>query len=94
MQKDHENARYLADGLEKLGFHLTKRLDTNMVWVDTTPLGVSVNELRDELAKHNIRIFGGDIGECRWVTHLQTPREAIEKTLSLLGTFIASRSSK
>ncbi|KAI8847126.1 pyridoxal phosphate-dependent transferase [Chytridium lagenaria] len=49
---DHENARLLADGFEKMGFKLTKRCDTNMVWVEAGEVGVTAEELRVVLKEH------------------------------------------
>ncbi|KAJ1542223.1 Threonine aldolase [Cladochytrium tenue] len=84
MARDHEHAQLLAAGLERLGFRLTARCDTNMVWADTTPVGVRIDDLRDELARHGIRIFGaGGTGALRLVLHHQVSRESVEKFLEV-----------
>ncbi|KAJ1561425.1 Threonine aldolase, partial [Cladochytrium tenue] len=90
LQRDHEHAKLLADGLERLGFKLTARCDTNMVWVDTAPLRVRVDNLRDELERNDIRIFGdGGVGEIRFVTHHQVSRDDVGRVLSVIEAFVA-----
>ncbi|KAJ3416940.1 Threonine aldolase [Chytridiales sp. JEL 0842] len=79
MKTDHANAKILANTLTSLGFPLTRPVETNMVWVDTTPLNVSLDELQKELEKEGIMIFGGGVGESRWVLHHQVPLEGVEK---------------
>ncbi|KAJ3273891.1 Threonine aldolase [Blyttiomyces sp. JEL0837] len=91
LKNDHENAKLLAEGLVKLGFPLTRKVETNMVWVDTTPHGISGDQLQVELAKHGIKVFGGGVGESRWVLHHQTPREGVEKLLSVLQGLVANK---
>ncbi|KAJ3101697.1 Threonine aldolase [Phlyctochytrium planicorne] len=92
MSTDHENAKLLAQGFEKLGFKLTKRCDTNMVWLDGSALGVTANELRDALKPHNVLIFGGG-AESRWVVHHQVNRKGVELALSVVQQFLVARNA-
>ena len=99
MVTDHANAKLLGEGLQNLGFSLTRAIETNMVWVDTSNvvlksdsntdkkgLNLTHDFLQAELSKHGIRVFGGEkAGEMRWVVHHQTPKEAISKVIDVLA---------
>ncbi|KAI8608572.1 pyridoxal phosphate-dependent transferase [Chytriomyces sp. MP71] len=88
---DHANARLLADKLTGLGFTVTRAVETNMVWFDTTSLGVSGDELRDALATRGVRVLGGGVGEQRWVVHHQVTAEAVEVLVAAVGEVLVTR---
>ncbi|CAO1636372.1 unnamed protein product [Parajaminaea phylloscopi] len=46
----HALALWLQDSLEALGVRITQRADTNMLFIDTQPLGFSCDELKSRLA--------------------------------------------
>ncbi|KAI9363937.1 pyridoxal phosphate-dependent transferase [Zopfochytrium polystomum] len=94
LKQDHENAQILADSLVKLGFKLVHRRDTNMVFVDSTPLNLPIDELRDELAANGIRIFGGGVGVMRLVLHHQISREAVSEFIKITETVMSKRKGK
>ncbi|KAJ3116254.1 Threonine aldolase [Phlyctochytrium bullatum] len=89
MANDHENAKLLARGFEELGFSIVKKVETNMVWVDGSALGITADDLKEELKKHNILIFGGKVA--RWVVHHQISRDGVEKAINAVRSFVAAR---
>jgi hypothetical protein len=72
MHHDHENAKMIAAGLSELGFVVTPQpVESNIIFVDTANVGITPNELRDALAKKNIKILGSTNSRFRLVTHYQ-----------------------
>ncbi|KAJ3075163.1 Threonine aldolase [Podochytrium sp. JEL0797] len=89
--RDHEVAVYLGERLEALGFLLTRKVETNMVWFDTTDVGVSGTELQSVLGGKGVRVLGGGVGEQRWVVHHQVSREAVDHVGGVLELFLAGK---
>ena len=82
--KDHENASYLAKSLQNLGLRITKKTDTNMVWVDFADFQLTADDICAELLEHGVKIFSGKGSELRLVLHHQIRREEIDKTLEII----------
>jgi len=87
LQEDHDNARFLAEGLETIG---TLGVDyvpaqTNMVFVSLPPEAVAA--LKPYLAENNVLISAGQ--KIRLVTHLDISREHIEQVITLIGSFFS-----
>jgi threonine aldolase len=73
---DHENASRLAEGLQRLGCRLDPPPETNIVYFDPTPVGVSPVELCARLAERGVRM--GPLGaRVRAVTHLDVSPDDI-----------------
>jgi threonine aldolase len=84
LHKDHENARLLAEGIEKVGMRLTRPCETNMVWFDT--LGVCRRRIFERLRVEGIRVFEEEgAGEVRLVVHHQISRVAVGKVVRVLS---------
>jgi threonine aldolase len=83
MGDDHENALFLASGLEGLGFELLQPVETNMVLMDSSRLP-DFNKVAVEMESHGFRM-ANTYGPVRFVTHMQTPRHGIEKMLQRMG---------
>jgi threonine aldolase len=94
MKLDHENAEYLQHELQKLGFELIKPRETNMVWVNSKPLGYNAQQLCDHLESHRVRIFGGQGYEIRLVVHHQVTRQGIQHTIDVLQKLLHKQSSE
>lgn len=92
LQKDHENARYLAEQLANLpGISLDpKKVVTNIVRFDVTNTGRTAAEICGELKKRNI--FAGPFAKyaIRMVTHFDVDRPGIEKALNALREILAA----
>jgi threonine aldolase len=84
LKLDEENASYLASELVTMGFSLSIPTETNMVWLDTSKLGLLAEDLSSALAQHGIIAFGGKSTKMRLVVHHQINREAIDLTLKVI----------
>jgi threonine aldolase len=83
LAEDHANAQYLADGLQRIvGIRVrTTKPETNMVFFDPIETGLSSSAFLACLLDHGVRM--GEVrGEVRAVTHLDTPRSAIDAALA------------
>ena len=80
----HQLARLLADELEKLGVKLLIPTETNMVWIDTQPLGFSPAEL----TRRALDIDNGrrrvTLGGTRVVLHFQITEAAVHDFIDLV----------
>jgi Threonine aldolase len=88
MKEDHENAKYLGEKLEELGFTMTAPIETNMLFVNSQSLGLSMSKLAEHLkTNHQIVLLPGSEWDTRIVVHLQTPRHAIDLLLEGIRMF-------
>ncbi|KAJ3090981.1 Threonine aldolase [Quaeritorhiza haematococci] len=87
---DHARAKKLAEGLKSMGFQLTHRVDTNMVWFDAAPLGedLTMDVFEKELMAHGIRVFSGNTTQGRLVLHHQISDEGVEAMLVAVRTML------
>ncbi|KAF9939319.1 Threonine aldolase [Modicella reniformis] len=83
MEETHRQARWLERAFRQVGCHITNPVDTNMVWIDTSDAGFTVEELMAELAKENIKISGSGYA-ARIVLHYQISNEVISKFVDVL----------
>jgi threonine aldolase len=74
LAEDHENARFLADGLTELGLDVV-RPETNIVIFDA-PDGFP-----DRMGRRGVELSGTFDGRVRAVTHLDVDRAAIDEAL-------------
>ncbi|KAJ3200754.1 Threonine aldolase, partial [Entophlyctis luteolus] len=87
---DHENARRLSEGLSALGFPASRPCETNMVWFEVKPGGISAEDLQARRAAGGVKVGGGrGFGECRWVVHHQVTSESVEKILLAVAKIVA-----
>jgi threonine aldolase len=82
--EDHANARRLAEGLADLapGSVEPGDVETNMVYVNLGPLGLTASELSDRLLAEGIVTLGGASDSMRLVTHRDVSAADIEAILS------------
>ncbi|KAG0310654.1 Threonine aldolase [Dissophora globulifera] len=83
MEETHMRAKWLERVFVDIGCSITNPVDTNMIWVDTTEAGFTVEELCAELAKENIKISGSGYA-ARVVLHYQITNEAVQKFVDVL----------
>jgi len=84
LPKVHELAAHLASSLQELGVVLLNPTETNMVWIDTSPLGFSPQELTRralDLDNGQKRIV---LGGARIVLHFQITKEAVDDLIQLV----------
>jgi len=77
---DHENAKVLAGGLERLGFRILYPVETNMVYIDYSGLGWTAEEFLNKC--HNLGWEARARGtSTRLCTHYGIDREDIDSFL-------------
>lgn len=86
---DHENARFLAEGLAGLpGIAVdVERVVTNIVILDVSGTGKEQAAICGELEKAGILALGWDT-KIRMVTHYDVSKEDIEKTLDVMNRVV------
>ncbi len=103
MKLDHDNARMLAQGMVALGFKLSIPHETNMVWIDSSNLQVSVpsqdgsmvirdlhmDDLKLFVEPRGICMSGGQVTSGRLVIHHQIDREGINFFLKCMNDMFA-----
>jgi len=88
MKEDHENTLLLYQGLISLGFE-AQIPHTNILFVDSRKLGIKWEEILKliEITQKSSTervLIEGEKYVARLVVHLQTPKEGIEKLISLM----------
>lgn len=80
LEKDHKNAKLLADGLSKLGIRIVNEVQTNMVYVDFSPIGWTAENWIKACAELGWKSRGSGTGT-RLVTHYGIEEEDIKSFL-------------
>lgn len=94
MADTHELTRYLANQLVELGVDLQNPVHTNMVLIDTSRIGLNIQQdLVPALLKKNIKI-GGNGTKSRIVLHHQINREAVDTLLTVFREVLAQHNTK
>jgi threonine aldolase len=90
---DHENAKFLANGLAKIkGIALdSTKVVTNIVIFDVRGTGRTAAEITSELGKKKILCGPTDKYSIRMVTHCDVQRDGIEKALAAVGEILSVR---
>ncbi|ORY97079.1 pyridoxal phosphate-dependent transferase [Lobosporangium transversale] len=83
MVETHCRAKQIESAFLKAGCRITNPVETNMVWVDTSDAGFTVDALMGELAKEGIKISGSGYA-ARVVLHYQISDEAVQRFISVL----------
>lgn len=83
MDDTHRRAKWLERAFLQVGCQITNPVDTNMVWVDTSLAGFTVDELMTVLAKDNIKISGSGCAT-RIVLHYQITDDAVARFIDVL----------
>jgi threonine aldolase len=87
LKEDHENAKRLAFGLKDLGMMKIdmKTVQTNIVLVDVSPMGLDSGRFVGKLKKNGILAadFGGSM--VRFVTYRGITAEDIDETIDRIG---------
>ncbi len=93
LHRDHENAKFLADGLAKIGgisLDPTKVM-TNIVIFDVCPTGRTAAEICGELGKKKILSGPTYKYSIRMVTHCDVSRAGIENALAAIAEVLSAR---
>jgi threonine aldolase len=91
LNEDHVNARRLADGIAGLIPECIDPMavETNMVFVDTSSLGLSPWETRDRLEREGVLVTVV-AGRVRMLTHLDVTAGDIEAAVGAWGRVVAT----
>lgn len=86
LQEDHDHAKLLAEGLADIpGIQIdVDGVQTNIIMLDITGMGLNGNQLSEHLKKENIQINGSKNGKIRLVTHAFFAKEDIEIVLKAI----------
>lgn len=86
LAEDHANARRLAEGIAALDPRLTdlSRVQTNIVLLDTGPLGLEAKEACGRLERAGLRTLPVGARTVRLVTHKDVQAAHIERALAIL----------
>ncbi|HLW83294.1 MAG TPA: GntG family PLP-dependent aldolase [Candidatus Acidoferrales bacterium] len=87
LHRDHENAKYLAEGLAKIpGVAVDpKKVVTNIVIFDVRETGKTGAEISAELGKRNVLAGATDKFLVRMVTHYDVDRAKIDRAIAALS---------
>jgi threonine aldolase len=90
---DHANARRLAKGLEALGVRPDPWPETNIVYVDPSPAGLTAAAFCAGLAERDVVMtpLGGRV---RAVTHLDVSEADIDRALEAAAAVVASATER
>jgi threonine aldolase len=93
LHTDHENAKFLADGLAKIrGISLdAAKVVTNIVIFDVRGTGRTAAEICSELGKRKILSGPTDKYSIRMVTHCDVNRAGIENALAAIAEVLSAR---
>ncbi len=93
LHRDHENAKFLADGLAKMkGISLDPaKVMTNIVIFDVRATGRTAAEICSELGKRKILSGPTDKYSIRMVTHCDVNRAGIENALAAIAEVLSAR---
>lgn len=84
---DHANLARLREGLVDLGLDVTPA-DTNILFVDPSPVGREPHELQQALLARGVRVSVAT-GRVRMLTHLDVDADGIERALAALAAELA-----
>lgn len=92
LARDHENARYLAEGLAKIpGISIDpKKVQTNIVIFNCNGTGRDATELCAALQKECIWALDTEPYAVRMVTHCDVDRAGIDRALSVLRQILST----
>ena len=90
LHEDQANARLLAEGLAELHPDAVDlpAVETNMVYLNLEPFGMTGSELAGKLKEEGILALGQDSRMVRLVTHRDVTKADCEKALKALGSIL------
>jgi len=81
---DHDNAKALARGLAQIEGLKVEEPETNLVFFDTSALGITAAELAARARRHGVRFGAMGTYRARACTHLDVDRGGIEEALAII----------
>jgi len=95
LHEDHENARFLAEGLAQIpGISIDPQaVASNILIADIAGTGMTSAEFSGKLAEQRVRANGVNPQTMRFVTHLDVSRQQCERALRVMEQVCAARAS-
>ena len=87
LKDDHETAKLLSEGLQKMGIKVVNPVQTNMVYIDFSPIGWKADDWNMACKKLGWKTRASDTGT-RLCTHYGIEREDIKSFLEGLGKLV------
>ena len=93
LSEDHENARYLADGLSKIpGIELElDKVQINMVFFKINVPNYDAKSLRKYLQKNGVVTLPPEHGQYRFVTHYGITKDDCDTVIHLIKEYLKSK---
>jgi threonine aldolase len=89
LAEDHEHAKVLAEGLGSINkLKIVNQVDTNIVVVDVSELGINSAEFTDQLKEKGVLAVTFGPSLVRFTTHYDVTREDIDRTIAIVRNFI------
>ncbi|MGA7913033.1 MAG: low specificity L-threonine aldolase, partial [Candidatus Dormiibacterota bacterium] len=90
LHEDHANARFLAEGLNRIpGVKVDiPKVQTNIVNSDVTGTGRSAGEICSELGKRGVLCAPADSHTIRMVTHFDVDRAALGRAVEVFVNIV------
>ena len=89
LSEDHDNAKHFARGLAQINGLTVEDPETNLVFFDTSALGVTAVEFARRARNQGISFGAMGPTRARACTHLDVTRAGIEEALSVIRTLAA-----
>ncbi|KAI8645064.1 pyridoxal phosphate-dependent transferase [Parasitella parasitica] len=91
MKQTHELTKRLATGLQELNMELSYPCETNMIFLNTAPVGITVDALAAALKQHGIIMSKDTDYETRIVFHYQIPEHVVVTFLRVASELVAKK---
>lgn len=93
LKEDHDNARYLAEGLSRIpGIKINPaKVQTNILVFDVSGTGLTAPEISKKLSAQSVMASSFTPEIMRMVTHLDVDRAMIDRALEVMGSVLAGR---
>jgi threonine aldolase len=93
LHSDHENAKFLAQGLAHIpGFAIDPaKVQTNIVICEITGTGMTSGEISCSLAGHKVMANGVGPEQIRFVTHLDVSHEQCAQALEIVASVMGAK---
>jgi len=88
MKEDHENARFLGEGLSELGVFDILPVESNLIIFQVTRLGISGPELQTRLEEKGVLAFARGQTGMRFVTHRHITQDDVKYTLEQVEAIV------
>ncbi|MCJ7593972.1 MAG: threonine aldolase family protein [Desulfobacterales bacterium] len=88
LAEDHENAKFLAEGLARIQGIRVEPAETNLVFFDVSGLGITAQTFNERLTERGLRVSVLGNTLARAVTHLDVSRSQVEEALEIMGDVV------